>query len=83
MKVIGEATNGRAALDFLRTNKVDLLFLDIAMPIMDGFEVLRICEKQFPRLVKVVLTCHEEPEYYRQSMRMGTVDLALQDALYI
>ncbi len=74
MAVVGEAANGRSALDFLRTREVDLIFLDIAMPIMDGFELLHVCEKEFPRLVKVVLTCYEEPEYYRKSMRMGTVD---------
>jgi two-component system, LytTR family, response regulator len=40
LEVIGECETGRAALEFLSTRKVDLLFLDIEMPEMDGFALL-------------------------------------------
>jgi two-component system LytT family response regulator len=40
--VVGEARNGREALEMIRRLDPDLVFLDIQMPGMDGFDVLRV-----------------------------------------
>ena len=39
--VILEAVNGRNALDLIRQNRPDLVFLDLQMPLQDGFSVIR------------------------------------------
>ena len=41
VKIIGEASNGKEALQLILTNKPDLVILDIEMPIMNGLEVLK------------------------------------------
>ena len=41
LDVIGESSNGREAIDFIREHKPDLVFLDIQMPMMNGIEVMR------------------------------------------
>jgi DNA-binding LytR/AlgR family response regulator len=41
IEVIGEARNGRTAIDVINTKKPDLIFLDIQLPEIDGFEVLK------------------------------------------
>mgnify|MGYP000657062531 CR=1 FL=1 len=41
VQVIGECTNGQEVLDFLQDNKIDIIFLDIEMPIMDGIETAK------------------------------------------
>jgi DNA-binding LytR/AlgR family response regulator len=41
VRLVGEAINGREAIELIRENKPDLLFLDIHLPDMDGFEVLK------------------------------------------
>jgi two-component system, LytTR family, response regulator len=57
--VIGEARNGREAVSALRELKPDLVFLDIQMPALDGFGVLRtIGVKQMPAVIFV--TAHDQ-----------------------
>lgn len=41
VQVIGECTNGKEVLEILRDNKIDIIFLDIEMPIMDGIETAK------------------------------------------
>ena len=50
---IYEAENGREALDFLEMNKVDLVLLDIEMPVMDGVEALK--EIRLKHDIKVII----------------------------
>ena len=38
---ISEASNGKEALEFIRNNQVDIMFLDLTMPEMDGFQLLK------------------------------------------
>ncbi len=45
VKIIGEAKNGKEAIDLIRNKSPDLLFLDIQMPEMNGFEVLEKIDK--------------------------------------
>jgi two-component system LytT family response regulator len=54
VQIIGEAGNGREALDLIRKHDPDLVFLDIQMPGMDGFDVLRaLPQKKMPAIVFV------------------------------
>ena len=47
IKVIGEASNGREAVEVIRELNPDVVFLDINLPIMSGFEVLHQVEHNF------------------------------------
>jgi len=54
LEIIAEARNGREALDIIREQKPDLVFLDIQMPGIDGFDVLRaLPDKKMPAIVFV------------------------------
>ena len=54
VQIIAEASNGREALDLIRKHGPDLVFLDIQMPGMDGFDVLRaLAPKDMPAIVFV------------------------------
>ena len=59
VRVVGEATNGRDAVDQVRRLRPDLLFLDIQMPDKDGFEVLDALGGDVPAGV-VFVTAHDE-----------------------
>ena len=52
-EVAGEAENGQAALDFLSKTPIDLILLDIEMPVMDGVEALR--QIRLKHKVKVII----------------------------
>ncbi|TVY03089.1 response regulator transcription factor [Cohnella terricola] len=74
MEVVGEASNGLKALEFLQEHSVDLLIVDLLMPIMSGMELMREVRKLYPSLHIVVLTFHQEFEYIQESLRLGAVD---------
>jgi len=59
VEVVGEATNGKEAVQLVRRLRPDLLFLDIQMPDQDGFRVLEVLGDDVPRGI-VFVTAHDE-----------------------
>jgi DNA-binding NarL/FixJ family response regulator len=69
--VIGQAGNGQEAIDKTRSLKPDLVLLDIAMPGMDGFEVLRRIKAELPQIMVVMLTVSEKDEDILTAIQNG------------
>ncbi|AOZ92368.1 response regulator transcription factor [Paenibacillus crassostreae] len=74
MSVVGEASNGEKALEFLDEHEVDLMLTDLSMPVMSGIELMRIVRKRYPHVHVVVLTLHQDFEYIQEAMRLGAID---------
>jgi two-component system, response regulator YesN len=74
MEVVGEAANGAKALEFLGENPVDLMFVDLAMPVLSGIELIQEVRKRYPGLCFVVLTFHEDFEHVQTTFRLGALD---------
>lgn len=74
IRIVGEAGNGRAALDFMQEHEVDLLFVDLTMPTMSGFELMNAVRIRHPKTRIVVLTCHQDFDYIQEAMRAGAID---------
>lgn len=53
---VATAENGRAALEYMRKNKVDILVTDIVMPEMDGLELTAAVRDGFPLVRMIVVT---------------------------
>jgi two-component system LytT family response regulator len=51
--IVGESCNGREALEAIRSHSPDLIFLDVQMPELGGFEVLEALGKEIPRVIFV------------------------------
>lgn len=68
-QIVGTATSGAKALRILQETSVDLAFVDITMPKMDGLELLRKIKADYPATTVVMLTCHDEFEYARQAIQ--------------
>lgn len=68
-----EATNGRQAMDQLRTTLPDLVLLDIMMPDMDGFTVLRLIREQ-SQIPVIMLTAKSEEEDIIKGLELGADD---------
>ncbi|QUL52789.1 response regulator [Paenibacillus tritici] len=81
MVITGEAGDGNAALDLLRKQETDLLFVDISMPGMTGFELIRQVRLQYPAVRCVVLTRHHEFDYVQEALRLGAVDYIVKTLL--
>lgn len=71
MRVVGEAHDGRAALDLARSHPWDVLVLDIGLPGIDGLSVLGQLRDGRQRLPVLVLTMHPEEQFAIRSLRAG------------
>jgi two-component system, response regulator YesN len=74
MEVVGEASNGENALEFLESHPVDLMMVDLAMPVMSGIELMRVVRQRYPGVYFVVLTFHQDFEYIQEALRLGAID---------
>lgn len=74
MEVVGEAKNGEKALEFVKNHPVDLMLVDLAMPVMSGIDLMRIVRKSHPHIFVVVLTMHQDFEYIQEALRLGAID---------
>lgn len=71
IEVIHTACNGQECLEILKKNVIDLVFLDVEMPVMNGIETTqKICEK-YRGIIIVALSFHEEMTYVRQMINAG------------
>jgi len=74
MRVIGEAGNGEDALEYLKSQEVDLLITDLEMPRMSGIELIRTVRQRYPRIWTVILTFYQDFEYVQEALRLGAID---------
>ncbi len=79
-KVIGEAAAGMQALELIRTKKPDIVLLDIALPELNGLELLTYREREFPQTRVVILSMYSTEAYVLQSLRSGASGYLLKGA---
>ena len=63
MEIIGDAANGKQALEIYEADKPDVILTDIKMPVMDGLELIARIREKDEKTKIVILTCYEEFEY--------------------
>lgn len=68
------AEDGQAAIDALSNSHVDIILLDLKMPIMSGEEVLRIVRARYPELPVIIITGHGTVDTAVQCMKDGAYD---------
>ena len=72
------AESGKAALDLMRDNRVDLLLTDIMMPEMDGLELVRNVRESFPEVIPMVMTGYATLDTARAAFKEGAYDYVLK-----
>ena len=74
------ASNGRAALDFLKTRKPDIILLDLIMPVMDGFETLKElkADPETKDIKVIILSNLSQDEDKERVMQMGAIDYVVK-----
>ncbi len=73
-----EAENGKAAIEIMKKTPVNLLMLDISMPVMNGFEVLEWIRQEDYPCVTAILTSRDEIRYAQQALRLGCSDYIIK-----
>lgn len=72
------ATDGRQALEILLSNEIDLVLLDINMPEINGFKLLRIMGRECPGIPSIILTAHGEEEERIRGLELGADDYVVK-----
>lgn len=68
------ARNGKEIIKIVQQQTPDLVFLDIKMPLIDGFQALEICKQYAPSAIWVILSGYADFEYARQSVSLPVFD---------
>lgn len=79
IKIVGEATNGQEAIEIIEEKEVDVILMDIRMPLMDGVEATRIVKEKYPHIKIIILTTFNEDEYIFQGLNNGADGYILKD----
>ncbi|MBM3123009.1 MAG: response regulator transcription factor, partial [Chloroflexi bacterium] len=79
LQVVGEAENGRQALDQARALRPDVVVLDIGMPLLNGLEATRQIRREVPEARVLILTMHQNEEYLAQVLAAGASGYVLKD----
>ena len=80
LEVVGEASNGREAVELCRRLEPDLVLMDVRMPEMDGLEATRTIKAQQPQVSVLVISTYENPDYLLEAIKAGAAGYILKDA---
>src|SRR5215467_14847075 len=81
MRVVGEALNGRMALELFRRHSPQITLMDLRMPVMDGIQATRSIISEFPQARIIVLTTYEGEEDIYRALQAGARGYLMKDAL--
>lgn len=79
ISIVEEVNNGKQAIDILEKVEVDLILMDIRMPIMDGVEATKIIKNKYPNIKVLILTTFNEDEYIFEGLKNGADGYLLKD----
>lgn len=75
------ANNGRDALELLKYNEFDLVFMDINMPVMDGIKATKEACKLYRNIIIVALSFHSEMSYIVKMIESGARSYIIKDEI--
>lgn len=81
MECVGEASNGREALEQFRALRPDVTLLDLNMPEVDGLQALISIRKEFPQARIVVLTTYKGDVLAQRALKAGALGYLLKSSL--
>lgn len=80
LKIIAEAEDGEAALEQIQTLQPEIALLDMEMPNIGGFEVLRAIEEQKLPVAVIFLTMHKDERFFNAALDRGAKGYVLKDS---
>ncbi len=78
IEVVGEAQNGRQAVEMTRKLRPTVVVMDIAMPLLNGLEATRQIRKALPSTKIIILSAHSDDAYVDQAIAIGAVGFLLK-----
>jgi DNA-binding NarL/FixJ family response regulator len=79
IQVVGEATNGKEAVDLTAILRPDIVLMDLVMPEMDGIQATKRIKKQFPEIQVLMLTSFSDRDHVIPAIEAGAAGYQLKD----
>jgi DNA-binding NarL/FixJ family response regulator len=79
MKVVGEAANGRIALQLVESLQPDVVVLDLMMPTLNGIEASRQITERWPRTRTLILTMNDDQRSVSRALEAGASGFVVKD----
>jgi DNA-binding NarL/FixJ family response regulator len=79
MDVVGEATNGKEAVELTAKLRPDVVLMDLVMPIMDGIQATKKIKAQFPQTQVLMLTSFSDRDHVIPAIEAGAAGYQLKD----
>lgn len=79
IEIVGEARNGKEAVELTGVLKPDLVLMDLVMPIMDGIEATRLIKQSFPNIKVMMLTSFSDQDHVIPAIEAGASGYQLKD----
>ena len=80
IEIVGEARNGREAVELCRSLRPALVLMGVRMPDMDGLEATRAIKREHPETGVLMVTMHENRDYMLEATKAGAAGYVLKDA---
>ena len=81
IEIVGEAVNGREAVNLCRALDPNLVLMDLRMPEMDGLEATRAIKQEHTEVDVLMVTMHDNQDYMLEAAKAGAAGYVLKDAL--
>lgn len=79
LEIVGEAENGKEAIDLIAQLHPDVVLMDMRMPVMDGVGAQREIQQRFSNTKTLVLTTFDDTEYVAAALQYGAMGYLLKD----
>ncbi|WP_404469336.1 response regulator [Sutcliffiella horikoshii] len=79
-RVVAEVANGKDAVDAYEKHLVDLVLMDVRMPVMTGIEATKVIRQRDPKAKVLILTTFADDEYAMEALKLGALGYLLKDA---
>ena len=79
-KVVGEAGSGREALGMVRKIKPELMMIDLSLPDMNGIQLTRKLQAEFPATRIIIVTMHAKVDYIAEAFQAGATGYVIKES---
>lgn len=82
-QIIGQASNGQEAIEFINNTLPHIVITDVVMPKVDGVELIKFLQSNYPSIKIIVLSSYSDFDYVKSSFTYGAIDYILKPSLNI